>query len=154
MRSHLRLLITHSRKRIVAVASLESQISVFPVIFLPKHVNAGKIASVFVDGLILSIDFWETDATNEDDEDDVILIALLQRGKDQMIALYSVVTKDSPAGGGLVVMPLGCMITCAAHPDDIAVARATSKFTGSAVDPVPRISEANQPSIITEFITQ
>lgn len=133
LRTHPRLLATHPRKRIVAVASLRSKIYVFPVIFLPKQVNAGKIASVDVDGVILSIDFLEDD---NDSSGDSILVALLQRRKHQLIALYSVsVSPDSTRG--LVVNLIGSMITCAAHPDDVAVARATSKLTGQAVSPAP-----------------
>lgn len=138
LRTHPRILATHAHRRIVAIASLKSQIRVFPVIFLPKQVNAGKIASVDVDGVILSIDFLEDDGDDASSQvgGDAILVALLQREKDQVIALYSVgVSRDST--GGLSVIFLGSMITCAAHPHDIAVARATSKFTGQAVSPTP-----------------
>lgn len=133
VRAHPRLLATHPQKRMVAVASLTSQIRVFPVIFLPKQINAGKIASVEVDGVVLSIDFLEDD---DSVHGDAFLVALLQRGKHQLIALFSVgVPPDS--SGGLSVTPLGSMITCALHPDDVAVARATSKLTGQGVQPAP-----------------
>lgn len=117
----------------VAVASLQSFISVFPVLFLPKCVNAGKIATVDVDGTILSIDFLEDD---EGVPGDAILVALLQKDKEQVIALYTVgVPPDSSCG--LHVTYVGSMITCATHPDDVAVARATSKLTGESVRPTP-----------------
>eukprot|EP00178_Gracilaria_changii_P019201 TRINITY_DN557_c0_g1_i1.p1 TRINITY_DN557_c0_g1~~TRINITY_DN557_c0_g1_i1.p1 ORF type:complete len:1737 (-),score=227.84 TRINITY_DN557_c0_g1_i1:644-5854(-) len=133
VRRTARLLATHPRKRMVAVASLQSLISVFPVLFLPKRVNAGKIASVDVDGTILSIDFLEDD---EGVPGDAILVALLQKGKEQVIALYTVgVPPDS--SGGLSVTYMGSMITCASHPDDVAVARATSQLTGESVRPTP-----------------
>lgn len=134
IRRQARLLATHPRKRMVAVASLQSLISVFPVLFLPKHVNAGKIATVAVDGVILSIDFLEDE---EGVPGDAILVALLQKGRDQVISLYTVgVPPDS--GGGLSVTFVGSMITCASHPDDVAVARATSQLTGESVRPTPR----------------
>ncbi|CAN8062546.1 unnamed protein product [Agarophyton chilense] len=133
VRRTARLLATHPRKRMVAVASLQSLISVFPVLFLPKRVNAGKIASVDVDGTILSIDFLEDD---EGVPGDAILVALLQKGREQVIALYTVgVPPDS--SGGLSVTYVGSMITCASHPDDVAVARATSQLTGESVRPTP-----------------
>ncbi|KAI0565310.1 CPSF A subunit [Gracilaria domingensis] len=133
VRRTARLLATHPRKRMVAVASLQSLISVFPVLFLPKRVNAGKIASVDVDGTILSIDFLEDD---EGVPGDAILVALLQKGKEQVIALYTVgVPPDS--SGGLSITYVGSMITCATHPDDVAVARATSQLTGESVRPTP-----------------
>lgn len=133
LRSHPRLLATHPRKRMVAFAPLQSRISVFPVLFLSKRVNAGKIASVSVDGVVLSLDFLEDD---EGVPGDAILLALLQRGKHQVISLYTVgVPPDS--GGGLSVSFVGSMITCASHPDDVAVARATSKLTGQSVRPTP-----------------
>lgn len=132
IRRQARLLATHPRKRMVAVASLQSVISVFPILFLPKQVNAGKIATVAVDGVILSLDFLEDE---EGVPGDAILIALLQKGKEQVIALYTVGVPD--LGGGLSVTFVGSMITCASHPDDVAVARATSKLTGESIRPTP-----------------
>lgn len=133
LQTHPRILATHPQKRMVAVAPLGPQISVFPVLFLPKHVNAGKVASIDVEGVVLSLDFLEDD---DESSSDAFLIALLQQGKHQIIALYFVgVPPDST--GGLSVTFVASMITCASHPDDVAIARATSKFTGQPVRPTP-----------------
>ena len=126
------MLATHPRKRIVAVAATESVISVFPLLFF-KHITAGKIASVTANGVILSIDFLE-------DEDaapgESTLIALVQKGRLQVIEVYTVGVRD--IGGGLTLSFAGCMITCASSPEDDAVARAASRI--ATMSPTPAIA--------------
>lgn len=71
----------------ISVTPLVPNISVFPILFLRKHFNAGKVSSVDVDGVVLSLKFPEDD---DEMSGDAILIALLQRGKHRVIALYTV----------------------------------------------------------------
>lgn len=140
-RRDARLLAVHSQKRILAVATLESTILVFPVLFLPTQTSAGKIVSSAVDGVVLSLDFLEDDGN---DNTSAILLALVQRGPKQHIAVYSIDISPDPGGGSLSITCLGGMCTGASRHEDLAAARAHSKLTGQPVKPPPHATSLSK----------
>lgn len=145
VRKDARLLVVHPRRKIAAVATLESRVSVFPVMFLSDCVSAGKVASMSVDGVVLSMAFLE----DEDGTDGgggaaarSILIALVQQESRQFIAVFAVgAHQDAGGGGGLSIAMLASMSTCAARSEDIAVERIQSKLTGAKPKP-PRAASS------------
>jgi Mono-functional DNA-alkylating methyl methanesulfonate N-term/CPSF A subunit region len=144
-----RLITVHPHRLLAAVATLESTVSVFPVLYLRGDViSAGKITSSPVDGTVLALDFLEDDCNSGDDGDapmcQAVIIALVQKADRQYIALFTVgvVQSDAPggAGGSLTLVPVGSMMTCASRYDDDAVARVQAKLTGKPVKPPPTAS--------------
>lgn len=128
-----RLMVTHPQRRLVAVAPFKHVISVFPVNLLPNQVAAGFVVSVDVDGFILSLAFLEDDDNGV--VEDAILIALIQKPFNQYIEVFSIGEADSK--GGLSIISIGSMVTCASRSEDLAVERNRSKLTGEPIRPVP-----------------
>lgn len=143
-----RLMVTHPRRRLVAVAPFNQLISVFPVLLLPNQTTAGQVVSVDVAGLVVSLAFLEDDDSGA--IEDAILIALIQKPYDQFIEVFSIGEADST--GGLSIVSIGSMITCASRSEDIAVERTRSKFTGEPMRPVPSaIGVASLPGCPFQF---
>lgn len=130
-REDARLLVSHPRRPLAAVATLESTVSVFPVLFMGEAVDAGKVASESVDGVVLSLTFLEDDGGPLG-----VLIALVQKKTEQEIAVFSVGALSAD-GGGLSITLIGSMGTCATRYDDIALARLQAKRTGGRLKPPP-----------------
>jgi Mono-functional DNA-alkylating methyl methanesulfonate N-term/CPSF A subunit region len=137
-RNEARFIVSHPRRNIVAVASLNSTVSVFPILTTASKVCAGTVVSKNVDGVIISLDFIE----DEDDADGrSILIALCQEGSRQHISVLTVNRLSEDNRTELSLTCLASVGTCATRQDDAAVARAQFKLTGEPIKP-PRTASA------------
>lgn len=128
-----RLMVTHPSRRLVAVSSFGNTISVFPVLFLLAQITAGFVVSAQIEGTVLSLAFLEDDDSGVVGE--AILIALIQKGNNQYIEVFAVGVADST--GGLSIVSLGSMVTCASRSEDLPVERARYKLFGEPLRPSP-----------------
>lgn len=135
-RRYARLVAVHPRRRIVAVATLESTLSVFPVLFLPDGVSPGKVVSLPVQGTILSLDFLED--TDLSERGRSFIVALVQKEGQQHVALFCAHPFQISSGGSLSLSWVSSISTCAARSDDLAIARRQAKLTGEPMRPPPR----------------
>ena len=69
--------------------SVTSTIVVFPVVVWRRGVSAGKIDNLDVDGVVLTLDFLGVDEAPLSNSD-TILLALVQHGAEQSIAVYTI----------------------------------------------------------------
>lgn len=122
------LLATHPTKSLVAVATLLRSLIVFPLLFLPTSIAAGKPASIPLSGTPLSLSFLHDDGGK-----DAILIVLLQHKHAQILTLFTI----TPTSDGITVSRTANMIPCVNRPGDSAIARAASKLIGEPRRYVP-----------------
>lgn len=122
-------LATHPTRPLVAVPTLTNSLTVFPLLFLPKTIAAGKLTTVPLSGAPLSLTFLHDDNPLE-----AVLLVLEQYHEAQILSLFTV----TPTPDGLSVVKTASMIPCSTRPEDSAVARAEAKFTGQPPRRKPR----------------